>query len=126
MFENKITDNNFLVIAMNHYDNSQCTNLKEFEEDIKRFSYLKKLFFRYHQNNDLKERLILNHIIILYNLFGLITTDLLFFKIDKEYWSTLITFLIFLDKMPDEIPEFNIKLSNCIIDKSLLNLLKEL
>ena len=111
---------------MNNYDNIQCTSLREFEEDIKRFKYLKKLFFRYYHNNDLKERLILNHIIILYNIFGITATNLLFFKIDREYWNSLISFLVFLDKMPDEIPEIGLKLSHCQVDNYVTKKLEEL
>lgn len=126
MFEQPITDNTFLLVAMHHYDNSQCTSIAEFEEDLKRFGYLKKLFGRYKDNNDLKERLILNHIIVLYNLFGIVTTELLFFKIDKQYWGVLATFLLFLDKMPDEVPEFGIKLSSLQLDQHVIDTLRKI
>lgn len=126
MIEQPITEFNFLLVAMHHYDNSQCTNLAEFEEDLKRFSYLKKLFGRYKDSNDLKERLILNHIIVLYNLFGVSTPELLFFKIDKQYWSVLITFLVYLQLMPDVIPEFGIKLSDYTLDQNILDALRNI
>lgn len=111
---------------MHHYDNSQCTTLAEFEEDLKRFGYLKKLFGRYVDNNDLKERLILNHIIVLHNLFGVITPELLFFKIDKDYWNTLITFLVYLELMPESVPEFGIHLSEYELDQTVLEALRKL
>ena len=126
MIDQPITENNFLLIAMHHYDNSQCTTLMEFEEDLKRFGYLKKLFGRYYDNNDLKERLIINHIIVLHNLFGVITPELLFFKIDKQYWSVLITFLQYLDLMPEKVPEFGINLSEYELDETVLEALRKL
>lgn len=126
MLNQKINDDNFLMIAMHYYDNMQCASLHEFEEDLKRFAYLKKLFNRYRETNELKERLILNHIIILYNLFGIVTTELLFFKIDKPFWNTLATFLVYLDKMPDQVPEFNIKLSELTLDLHILQVLEGL
>lgn len=126
MLSEKLKDNNFLLIAMHHYDNSQCTSIAEFEEDLKRFGYLKKLFGRYKDNNDLKERLILNHIIVLHNLFGIVTIEMLFFKIDKQHWDTLATFLVYLELMPDEIPEFGIKLDEMDLDQHVLNTLRNI
>lgn len=126
MIEQPITEQTFLLIAMHHYDNTQCTSIAEFEEDLKRFSYLKRLFARYKENNDLKERLILNHIIVLYNLFGIVTTELLFFKIDKEYWDILATFLVYLDRMPAEIPEFGVKLSELTLDDEIVETLRKI
>lgn len=124
MIEQPISDSTFLLIAMHHYDNPQCTNIAEFEEDLKRFGYLKKLFGRYKDNGDLKERLIINHLIVLYNLFGVVTTELLFFKIDKQHWDVLVTFLHFLNKMPDEVPEFGIKFEDVILDDKVLSVLR--
>lgn len=121
-----INEQNFLLIAMHHYDNTQCTTLDEFEEDLRRFSYLKKLFGRYVDNGDLKERLIVNHIIVLHNLFGVVTTELLFFKIDKAYWNILATFLVYLKRMPDDIPEFGIRLADMELDQKVIAALKEI
>lgn len=126
MIEQPISESNFILIAMHHYDNSQCTSLAEFEEDLKRFAYLKKLFSRYKENGDLKEKLIVNHIIVLYNLFGIVTTELLFFKMEQQYWDTLATFLIYLKRMPEEIPEFNIKLKDIQLDDRIVAALKEI
>lgn len=111
---------------MHHYNNTQCTSLAEFEEDLKRFVYLRKLFGRYLENNELKERLILNHIIVLNNLFGIVTVDLLFFKIDRDYWPVLVAFLVYLQLMPESLPEFNIHLNTYPLDNNVLNILKEL
>lgn len=110
----KLNEDNFLLIAMKHYDNQQCHTIQEFEEDLKRFLYLRKLFNRYKRDGDLKERLMLNHIIVLYNLFGDATTDMLFFKIEQEYWPTLSTFLVYLNRLPDE--KLSIGLDTNIVD----------
>lgn len=107
-----LNDNNFLLFAMNHYDNNQCCNVIEFEEDLKRFLYLRKLFFRYKNQGELRERLILNHIIILYNVFGDEATKMLFFKIERELWDILSTFLFYLNRLSDI--KFN--LDACIIN----------
>lgn len=120
----KLNDHNFLMIAMHYYDNVQCTSLCEFEEDLKRFMYLRKLFSKYIENKILKERLILNHLIILHNLFGIATTELLFYKIEKQYWNILATFLVYINRMPEEIPDFNLKLSDLVLDTHIINTLR--
>jgi hypothetical protein len=122
--DNIITEENFLLHAMHHYDNPQCTSLIEFEEDLKRFLYLKKLFFRYKTNGELRERLILNHIIVLYNVFGDNTTYMLFTKIDKDCWDSLTTFLVYLQRMPETIPELGIKLYNIPLDETIIEVLR--
>lgn len=112
---------------MRHYDNPQCVSITEFEDDLKRFAYLKKLFGRYRDNDDLKERLILNHLIVLFNVFGVITVEFLFFKIDKEYWPTLVAFLSFLDRMPDHVPEFGVHIAEFLpLDERVTEALKAL
>ena len=124
--DNIITEENFLLHAMHHYDNPQCTSLIEFEEDLKRFLYLKKLLYRYKTNNELRERLILNHIIVLYNVFGDVATYMLFSKIDEDCWDTLTTFLVYLQRMPEAIPELDIKLSNIILDETIIDVLRKI
>lgn len=126
MIEPKLSEKTFLQLSMHHYDNPQCTTIEEFEADLKRFIYLRKLFARYSNGGELKERLILNHIIVLYNVFGIIATDFLFFKIEKEYWNILATFLIYLDKMPEILPEFNIKLSDIVVDQHIIKILRNI
>lgn len=122
----KLNESNFLLFAMNHYDNQQCHSLEEFDEDLKKFLYLKKLITRYKKDGDLKERLILNHIIVLYNVFGQNATRMLFYKIEKDYWDILVTFLIYLGHMPETIPEFNIVLSNIKLDEKVIAVLRKL
>ena len=93
MFEN-ITSANWTMFAMRHYDNPQADGEEEFYEDIKRFKYLKRLFKKYYETGNLKERLILNHIIILTNVFGIdASSTLLLYKIDKDYWPALKSFM---------------------------------
>lgn len=119
-----LDDTSFILTAMKFYDNSQILTIKEFSEDLKKFMYLKKLFNRYLEHGELKERLILNHIIVLHNLFGIATTELLFYKTDKEHWNLLGTFLIFLDRMPESVPEFNLERNDIDIDRFVLDILE--
>lgn len=121
-----LTEDNFLTYAMHHYDNSQCYSLEEFNDDLKRFLYLKKLFNRYHNENDLKENLILNHLIVIYNIFGDQATNMLFYKIDKEYWNSLVTFLVFLNRMPEEVPQYKIKLAEIKLDEYIIQTLRKI
>lgn len=120
MLQDKLSDSNFLLYAMHHYDNPQCHSLEEFEEDLKKFLYLKKLLSRYKKDGELRERLILNHIIVIYNVFGEIATNMLFHKIDKESWDSLITFLVYLERMPEELPQYSIKLSDIKLDEFII------
>jgi hypothetical protein len=126
MIQEKLTDDNFLVFAMHHYDNPQCHSLNEFDDDIKKFIYLKKLIYRYKNTGELKERLIINHIVVLHNIFGTVTTRMLFFKIEESLWSQLVTFLVFLNRMPEEIPEFGIKLSDISLDEKIIAVLRKI
>ena len=90
------------IFALRHYDNRGASK-EEFDDDMNRFKYLKRLFRKYDTSKEFKSRLIINHIIILANVFGVeAATTLLFFKIDKQHWSILKTVLIFLDYMPQD------------------------
>jgi len=102
MYEN-ITTNNFVMYAIKHYENPQCEGEKEFHDDMKRFKYIKRLFKKYILSGQLKERLLLNHIIILRNLFGTeACVTLLLFKTHREYLSVLKSFLIFLNMIRED------------------------
>lgn len=102
MIEN-LNDENFMLYAMKCYDSPNCI-MSEFEEDLKRIKYVKRLIKRYKTNGELKERLILNHIIILSNVFGTRNAvRMLFFRLDEQDYQILKTFLIFLGYMPDMI-----------------------
>ena len=99
----KITRDNIILYAVKHYDNPQCEGEKEFYDDMKRFKYIKRLLRKYKETNILKERLILNHIIILRNLFGPeACVTLLLFKIQQEYFGTLKSFLLYLNMIRDD------------------------
>ena len=101
MFE-KLTKDNIVMYAIQHYHNPSCEGMDEFNDDMKRFKYIKRLFRKYKDTGILKERLLLNHIIILNNLFGAeASSTLLFFKTEQEHWSTLKEFLEFLNIMPE-------------------------
>jgi len=102
MFDN-LNDDNFMLYAMKAYDKPNAV-ISEFEEDLKRIKYVKRLIKRYKATGELKERLILNHIIILSNVFGIeATVRMLFYKIDSSDYSILKTFLLFLNYMPRHI-----------------------
>ena len=101
MYE-KITSDNIMMFAIKHYDNPQCEGEKEFHDDMKRFKYIKRLLRKYKETGVLKERLLLNHIIIINNLFGPeACVTLLLFKIQKEYWETLKSFLLYLNMISE-------------------------
>ena len=98
----KLTLDNIMMFAMKHYDNPSCVDKKEFLDDMKRFKYLKRLFRKYDTSKVLKIRLILNHIIVLANVFGVdASSTLLFFKLDRKHWPILKTFLVYLSYMPE-------------------------
>jgi len=106
MIEN-LNDDNFIIYAMKAYDRPNCI-MSEFEEDLSRIKYVKRLIKRYKTTGELKERLILNHIIVLSNVFGIEpSARMLFFKIDKEDYDILKTFLLFLNYMPRHMNGIN-------------------
>ena len=102
-----LTKENFLLYAAHYYENATCFNTEEFFSDLNHFKYLKKLFSRYNTSKDLKERLILNHLTIIMNLFGAEAgVKMLFLKMEPKNWSQLKTFLLFLNLMPDVITNY--------------------
>ena len=104
MIFDDLNDENFLMYAMKEYDDIQCTDIEEFYDDLKKIKYIKRLFNIYKNNGQLKERLILNHLIVFYNVFPIQAgTRILFYKIEKTFWPMLKTFLIFLDRMPETV-----------------------
>ena len=122
----KLTNENFLLYCMQHYDNPQCQTLKEFEDDLNRIQYLQKLLIRYTEVDELRERLILNHLIVLINLFNDATINIMFFKIESKLWNILITFLIYLNRMPNELPQYGIITSNFILDDYIITHLRKI
>lgn len=94
----ELTEDNFILFASKHYDNPQCTSTEEFYDDLNRFKYLKRLLKRYVEKTDLQERLILNHIIVLYNVFGIAAANkMMFYKMEPHYWPMIKTFLVYLN-----------------------------
>ena len=117
----KITKKNWLFYAIKNYNVPNLDSEQEFYEDVKRFKYLKRLFRKYENTGELKTRLVLNHIIVLTNIFGNeAAATLLLFKIEKEYLSILKTFLQYLNIiLPDELPDIK-------IHKTMLSTLEKL
>ena len=102
MYE-KITPQNVVMYAIKNYDNPQCEGEKEFEDDLKRFKYIKRLLSRYYDTGILKERLLLNHLIVLNNVFSVeAATTLLLYKIQPTHWPALKSFLIYLKNISDD------------------------
>lgn len=109
---------------MKVYDNPQCKGIEEFHEDLDRVKYLKRLFKKYLNSGILRERLILNHLIILHNVLGPISTRLLFFKLEKEIHPSLKTFMIYLNYLPETLPE--VDLVTIPVDQTIANTLREI
>lgn len=101
MIFNELNEDNFLLFAIKNYENPQAVTKEDFEKDLNHFKYIKRLLKRYKKSGELKTHLILNHFIILYNIFGEATTPMLFFKIEKDLWSSMKSFIIFLGRLPE-------------------------
>ncbi len=108
MIFDDLNEKNFLLYAMKEYDNPQCVQVEEFYDDLKKVKYIKRLFNQYLNEGVLKERLLLNHIIVFYNVFPVRSaTRILFLKIEEEFWPILKTFLVYLSYMPEIIDSIN-------------------
>ena len=102
MMNGELTSKNFMVYAMKAYENPHCMDLEEFQEDLKRIKYIKRLFKKYLESGHLRTRLIINHMVVLNNVFGPeATKNMLFFKVETEMLPCLKTFLVFLNYMKD-------------------------
>lgn len=110
-----LDEKSFFLLAANNYDMMRSSGVEEFYDDMKRFQYLKRLLKRYDEDKDLKIRLILNHVIVLYNCFGTSATNMLFYKL-KEYHKYLKPFVVFLNYMPDTIQYENTLIYSSDID----------
>jgi len=97
-----LTNKTFTLFAARYYDNPNCEGVDEFNEDLQRFKYVKRLFTKYLATGEIKERLVLNHIVVLYNLFGVECTRMLFLKMDGQ-WSVLTPFLQKLEYLPERV-----------------------
>ncbi len=98
----ELNDDNYLLFAIKYYENPLAATMEDFQNDMRRFKYIKRLLKKYQtQGGELKYHLILNHLIICFNIFDGGAVPLLFYKIDQEYWSMLKTFLLFLNRIPE-------------------------
>ena len=97
----ELNEDNFLLFAIKNYENPQAVTKDDFDKDLNHFKYIKRLLKRYKNSGQLKTHLLLNHFIILYNIFGEATTPMLFFKIERELWSAMKSFIVFLGRFPE-------------------------
>ena len=119
----ELTQDTFLLYAAQHYNNPSCTSIKEFVGDLKRFKYIKRLLKRYKKSGTLSERLVLNHLILLHNVFGVALVPMLFLKFEMEFWPEIKTFLVYLNYLPErfqiskQVNETDIELDVNVINK---------
>ena len=97
---NELNKDNFLLFAIKYYENPNSSTQEEFQEDLKRFKYVKRLLKKYHDSGTINSHLLLNHIIVIFNCWGDAAVPMLFYKIDKAHWNYLKSFLLFLDRVP--------------------------
>ena len=107
MIFNDLNAENFPLFAIKNYENPQAVTKADFEKDLNHFKYIKRLLKRYKRDGELKTHLLLNHFIILYNIFGEAATPMLFYKIEEDLWPVMKTFVMFLGKLP-EVPKSKI------------------
>ena len=123
-----INENNIELYCMKFYDNPQCIGTEDYRDDMKRFKYLKRLLNHYLTTHELKQRLILNHLIMIYNLFeNEAATRILFYKIDVNSWHVLKPFLIYLKRMPKIVRSIrgaNIRESDITLDQHVVKQLR--
>ena len=101
MIFSELNEDNFLLFAIKNYENPQAVTKEDFDRDLNLFKYIKRLLKRYKNTGELRTHLLLNHFIVLYNIFGEAATPMLFFKLEKELWSSLKSFIVFLGKFPE-------------------------
>lgn len=123
----KLDYENFELFAAHHYDVKKATSYEEFQQDLKKFTYLKKLFLRFEENDDLQVRLILNHLIVLYNCFGQAATPMLFMKLE-EFHSMLKPFVLFIGFLPKQVEYCDVVLNvdTVIMDRKIIEELRKI
>lgn len=125
-----LTEDNFVLYAMKHYDNPQCYSTEEFYEDLNRFKYLKRLLGKYRELSEIKTNLILNHIVVLYNMFGAEPTVRMLFLKCEDFLDVIKPFLIFMNILPDEVYYINkkavIKTSDIPLDSKIVTELRKI
>ncbi len=126
MFEN-LNDDNFLIFAIKNYNNPGCEGMSDLEDDLKRFKYVKRLLNRYEKTGVPNERLVINHLIVLYNVFGPAATKMLFYKLEEKYWINLKTYLVFLNRLPLEtVVSEGIKQDEISLNDELIKYLRKI
>ena len=130
MLFDDLNEKNFLLYAMKEYNNPQCTEVEEFNDDLKKIKYIKRLLNQYVSEGVLKERLLLNHIIVFYNVFPpAAATRILFFKIEERFWSILKPFLFYLKLMPEDKIESimgkEIRTNEILMDQGVIDSLRK-
>jgi hypothetical protein len=130
MIFDDLNEKNFLLYAMKEYSNPQCTEVEEFNDDLKKIKYIKRLLNQYVSEGVLKERLLLNHIIVFYNVFPpAAATRILFFKIEEKFWPMLKPFLFYLKLMPEDRIESvmgkEIKTNEILMDQGVIDSLRK-
>jgi len=117
----ELNNKNFKLFAANNYNNPECTDVEEFKQDLSRFKYLKRLLTRYEEHGELQERLILNHLIVLYNVFGIEACNkMVWFKIDKNHYHIIKPFLVYLHYLPED------QMIDVAMDPVVVDILREL
>ena len=119
---NELNESNYMLFAIKFYDNPQAVTKEDFEDDLKRIKYIKRLLKRYKNTGELKVHLILNHLTVLFNVFDEAAVPLLFYNLEEDLWSYLKSFLIFLNRL-SEYPQTEINLIK--EDQNCLSLLHE-
>lgn len=122
----QLTEATFFIYAAQHYKNPSCRGMDDFLDDLNRFHYITRLLNRYKKKGELPDRLILNHIVLLHNVFGPATPKLLFFKIEREHWPQLKTFLIYLNYLPEHFTYEDIQDTDIPLDPQIVKQLREL
>ena len=97
----ELNKDNFLLFAIKHYENPNTSTQDEFEEDLKRFKYIKRWLKKYHETGEMNNHLLLNHIIIIFNCWNDAVVPMMFYKIESKYWTYLKSFFIYLDRLPE-------------------------
>ena len=123
MIFDELNDDTFLLFAIKNYENPQAVTEEDFHRDLNHFKYIKRLLKRYKKDGDLRCHLLINHFIVLYNIFGEAATPMLFYKVEEDLWGCIKTFIVFLNRLP-ETPRCYIH--DIPIDPECLRQLKEI
>lgn len=103
MMQVDLTEDNFEFFAIKNYDDPNCSGVHEFREEMLRFKYLNRLLNKYEENGEMKENLVLNHLVVLFNIFNDAALNMLFYRVAERHWPILVPFLIFINRMPEEV-----------------------